>query len=203
MADPRETIFSLMRHGRTVWNQDKRIQGQKDTDLAPEGVDQAKAWSRTLAKAVWDRVLTSDLSRARETARLAVGSLGLPTVEDPRLREQDWGDWVGRTFGDLGLDDMEDVVRRGLVGWEFTPPGGESRLQVLARARAALEQAAREHPGESILVVAHQGVLKCLLYDLLGLRFLPEENDPLEKYRLHAVGVRGRDWRLVALNREL
>ena len=179
------TRFALLRHAQTEWNRDKRIQGQTDTRLTPEGEAQAAAWGPALESLGLQRILCSDLTRARRTAELVNQTLGLPVESDPGLREQDWGDWVGRSIAELRGELGPEVRRQEELGWEFRPPGGESRLEVLARARDAIEAAAERHPGQNILVVTHRGVIKCLSYQLLGSDFSPDEPDPLKKNRLH------------------
>ena len=71
------------------------------------------------------------------------------------------------------------------MGWQFSPPGGEDRETVMRRSIDALVDLARRFPEETILVVAHGGVIKCLLYGLLGRNFLPGEPPILKEYHLH------------------
>lgn len=186
------TFFAILRHGRTVWNQQRRIQGQTDTPLADEGREQARAWGRALARqgpsgewGCWDAFLTSDLERAKATARLMNEALGLPMAAftaDPRLREGDWGLWTGMGVEELRTARAADLARQEAQGWDFRPEGGESRTEILERSLAALADAAAANPGGRVVVVTHQGVLKCLAYHLLGLRMLPSEPVPIEPY---------------------
>ena len=91
------TRFALLRHGKTEWNQKKRIQGQEDSPLTAEGRTEAGQWGLKLKDVLWNRVLTSDLGRAMETATLINQVLKVPLFQDSRLREQDWGKWTGKT----------------------------------------------------------------------------------------------------------
>ena len=86
------------------------------------------------------------------------------------------------------------------AGWDFTPPGGESRHSVLARSLAALEAAADCWPGQTILVVTHEGVLKCLLYHLHQRQFLPAEPKLKKSKHLHWIQYDGRLFSVEALN---
>ncbi|GAB7080591.1 histidine phosphatase family protein [Megalodesulfovibrio paquesii] len=178
-------IFGMLRHGETVWNVDKRIQGQTEHPLSDLGREEARSWGRALAGQGWRRILVSDLGRAMETAALINESLHLPVVSDARLREQDWGQWVGKTVKELCDASLPAVQEQENRGWEFRPPGGESRTEVLARVLAALGDHALGDNGSPCLVVAHKGVLKCLAYHCLGWTFLPHEPDPLKPHRLH------------------
>ncbi|UCF56283.1 MAG: histidine phosphatase family protein, partial [Deltaproteobacteria bacterium] len=72
------TWFALLRHARTAWNEEKRIQGQNDIPLTPEGRFQAREWGRYLKQYRWDRIITSDARRALETAGLVNISLRVP-----------------------------------------------------------------------------------------------------------------------------
>lgn len=183
------TRFGLLRHAQTAWNREKRIQGQSDSPLSATGLEQAAKWAAILAGFHWDRLLTSDLERARATARILNRTLSLPRHTDARLREQDWGHWVGRTVAGLRREDAALEARES-AGWDFRPPGGEDRRSLRDRSRSALIEAARRWPGTSILVVTHEGVIKALVYDLLGRGFLPGEPKIFRKgYFVHRVRV--------------
>jgi broad specificity phosphatase PhoE len=187
LTEGRVTRFGLLRHAETVWNRARLIQGQSDSPLSPAGREQARAWAERLRGRGWDRMLSSDLGRARETAALVNAVLGLPLCEDARLREQDWGRWVGRSLADLEREEAWALAAAEAEGWGFRPPGGEDRREVLERSRAALIEAAGRWPDRRVLVVTHEGVIKCLLYRFWGRRFAPGEGPPLTGYGLHVV----------------
>ncbi|MFW5733852.1 MAG: histidine phosphatase family protein [Oceanidesulfovibrio sp.] len=182
-------LFGLMRHAETEWNRARIIQGQEESLLTPEGRDAALGWGRALRSRGYERIIASDLVRARDSAALVNESLRLPVEHDPRLREQDWGRWVGCTVRELRQNNPGAVEFQEAMGWEFRPPGGENRLELLERAVNSLLDAARRHPGARILVVCHGGVLKAVTHHLLGMEFLPEEGNPLLPYHLHRVHV--------------
>lgn len=182
------TTFFCLRHGLTQWNADKRIQGQTDIELNDEGREMARGWGESLKGNPFDCILTSPLARARSTARIINEALGnLPVHEDERLMEQDWGEWAGLTKTVLKNNLVKQVRKQERRGFEFQPPGGESRDEVLMRACDALLAFSEQHPGARVLVVTHNGVLKCLAYALSGLGFLPEEKSPLKPYRVHRI----------------
>ncbi|MEW6218314.1 MAG: histidine phosphatase family protein [Thermodesulfobacteriota bacterium] len=176
------TLFGLMRHATTVWNQERRIQGQADSPLASGAQAEISRWAAALAGHGWQGVLTSDLGRARATALGLADQLGLPVLVDGRLREQDWGTWTGCRLADL---DRQAVAAQEAAGWGFRPPGGEDRGQVWERSRQALLAAAAARPGGRILVVAHEGVVKCLVYRLTGHDFVAGRPSPLAPRHLH------------------
>lgn len=196
------TTFLLMRHGLTDWNLHSRIQGQTDTPLAEQGREQCRAWKQTLDRMDFDRILTSPLVRAMETARLCTKGRDLPHTTDPGLMEMHWGDWTGRSKEDMRAD--RDAVReQERRGFDFRPPGGESRRELLWRTLAALERFAEAHPGEQVLVVTHNGVLGALARHMAGMEYLPDEEPPLLPYRLHRIEWRQGGPHPLQLNMEL
>ena len=179
------THFGLMRHAETLWNQEKKIQGQNDSPLTINGKNQADRWGLILKSYSWDRILASDTGRAVETAKRVNATLKILLVTDSRLREQDWGDWVGKTISQIKAEQPSILAEQETAGWNFCPPGGEDRKSVLARSRQALQEAAAKWPGENLLVVTHEGVIKGLVYHLSGRKYLPTEPRMLKSYRLH------------------
>lgn len=171
------TLFALLRHGETSWNREKRIQGQSESPLTLEGKRQALGWGAPLAAWRFDRMLCSDLGRARETAVLCNRSLALPCGLDPRLREQHWGHWEGQTLSELRKCSTL-LAAAEAQGWDFTPPEGESRRELLARSLAALEEAAHRTPGARVLVICHNGVLRALAHHLTGSPYTPDGPNP-------------------------
>lgn len=181
----KSTRFGLIRHAQTAWNREKKIQGHSDTALTVEGERQARNWGKLLMGFAWDRILASDIGRALTTAKRMNELLNIPMETDQRIREQDWGEWVGLTVRQIQSIAAQELDQQVHAGWDFCPPGGESRLAVLERSRLALQSAARRHPGETILIVCHEGVVKALIYDLYGRQYLPDEPAILKPYQLH------------------
>jgi len=194
------TRFGMLRHAPTEWNRDKRLQGQADSPLLDHGVAIARAWGEALKTCAWDRIVASDLGRARRTAELINRSLELPVSWDPRLREKDWGEWTGKTVAEIRRETPQLLTRLERDGWAFRPPGGEERFAVFARSRDALLDASRKWPGERILVVTHEGVIKCLIYRLLGRQFMPTEPKLLRPLHLHCLTMTADGLSLESLN---
>jgi len=118
---------------------------------------------RELAKVKFDRIVSSDLSRTRDTARVIAKPHGIEVEIVPDLREIDVGDRTGKTFDETkGLPSWSDD---GFVAW----PGGETLEEVLSRTLGAIERLTRESPGKTILVVGHGGVNRILLSHFLGI----------------------------------
>ncbi len=185
------TRFGLIRHAVTAWNLEKRIQGQRDIPLAPEGAAAAGRWATRLTPSDWDRIMTSDLDRAVSTAREMNRALRLPMIEDRRLREQDWGDWVGMTMAGIHRRYPDALRRHDTDPWGFSPPGGESALMVWHRAIDALVGAAGRWPAERILVITHQGVIRSLVYRILLNGDDPAPVERVKPRHLHLLSCRG------------
>jgi broad specificity phosphatase PhoE len=197
------TRFALLRHGKTEWNQMKRIQGQIDSPLTSEGRAEAGRWGLILKNIRWDRILTSDLGRAMATATLINQTLEVPLVEDSRLREQDWGRWTGKTIVQLKEKDGRCLEEQVNAGWRFCPPGGEDRNTVLERGREAIRSAAQIWTGETILVVTHEGVIKCLLYHLTARKFLPSEPSLIRENTVHWLSYDEKGLKIDKINVQL
>jgi len=130
-------------------------------------------------------MLASDAGRALATAEIINAILKIPLTIDPRLKEQDWGQWEAKTVRQIEAEARQVLDDQVNAGWKFCPPGGESRRSVLTRSRQALQQAAQRHPGQNILVVTHEGIVKSLIYHLCGRKFLPAEPAIIKSYQLH------------------
>jgi len=183
----KKTRFALMRHAETVWNREKRIQGQLDSRLTAAGRRQAESWGHLLKAYRWDRCICSDLDRAWATATIVNRFFNAPITCEAGLREQNWGRWSGRSIVHLKQEVPDLLTRLTMQGWQFRPPGGEDRNSVWERGHLVLKSAARKWPGTTILVVTHEGLIKCLLYRLLRRRFLPTEPRILNPAHLHWV----------------
>lgn len=155
-------IFAI-RHGETAWNVDNRIQGQLDVPLNDRGRWQARRLAQALADEAIDVVYTSDLSRAQETARAIAGpGTGRRLVPDAGLRERGFGIFEGRTWTEIEQHWPVESERWRRRDPAFGPQGGETLMEFYERAVAAAMRLASGHPGRTIALVAHGGVLDCL-----------------------------------------
>lgn len=149
----------LVRHGETEWSRNGRHTGSTDLPLTEAGVRQAERAGTALAGRSFARVLTSPLSRARETGRLV--GLGDGALLRDDLREWDYGDYEGLTTAE---------IRRDRPGWDLWRDGclgGEVASQVGARVDRVIAEA-REAAGD-VTLFAHGHVLRVLGARWLGL----------------------------------
>jgi broad specificity phosphatase PhoE len=177
------TRFGLVRHAETVWNSEKRIQGHSDSPLTPSGKQHAEKWGRQLEQYSWDHMLVSDLGRTQETAGCINIALKVSIDTNTGLREQNWGLWEGKRIANI--QNQAPMQKQVAAGWAFCPPGGEDRESVWKRGHDTICRAAARWPGDTILIVTHEGMLKCLLYRLLGRQFLPSEPQVIKSGYLH------------------
>lgn len=196
------TDFGMLRHGQTEWNTLKRIQGSADSPLTEFGKIQVNMWakSKVFKDFNWQRIIASDLGRARETAAIINHGLGLPLQFDKRLREQNWGDWEGLTIPFIWENFEKDLKNRLQKEWDFCAPNGETRKNVCDRASKALIDAAQRWPSSRILVICHQGTIKCLLYHLTQRDFQITDDPFLHHNKLHIVRYQAEKLTPIQLN---
>lgn len=167
----------LVRHGETSWNEAGRYQGWEDPPLSPRG----RRTAQRIGALLRDRGLagctlwSSDLRRASETARLALGRE--PRI-DSRLRELDFGEFAGRTYEQnltlFGPRFAAWVEHRGVPA----PPGGESLADFYGRTAAWLSEARRTTAdSETVVVVTHGGVIRALLRPFESVEIWPSNGD--------------------------
>jgi 2,3-bisphosphoglycerate-dependent phosphoglycerate mutase/probable phosphoglycerate mutase len=162
----------LLRHGQTDYNVGGRMQGHLDSMLTETGVEQAASVAPEIARLVPDRVISSDLKRAVDTADLVSAACGLPVKYDARLRETHLGEWQGRTVAEI-----EDGWPGAIATWRsdpgWAPPGGESRIEVVRRSLPVVEELDEEFatgdPDTTVVLVAHGGLIAGLVCGLLAL----------------------------------
>ncbi|ARN83007.1 histidine phosphatase family protein [Methylocystis bryophila] len=153
------TLLCLARHGETNWNLERRFQGQLDIALNYKGRMQAAALDAELAERSFVRVYSSDLIRAIETASPHAARRGLALTQRPELREKHDGLWHGLSHEEVAARYPEDYRHYLDRRADYAAPGGETLMRFAARVRAGLTKIASAHPGETLLVVVHAGVL--------------------------------------------
>ena len=154
------THFWLIRHGETEWNAGRRLQGWLDIPLSETGRLQARrlgAHLSGLSAPVFSAVLSSDLCRAHETARIATDHLGLPVISNTGLRERNYGVYQGMDWAAL----TEGLQTHGI---DLRAPDqaieeGETLAQFAERITATFEHYAREYAGRNVMVFSHGGVI--------------------------------------------
>ena len=205
MAQTRSFRVLLMRHGLTDDNLKGIAQGQLQVPLNETGREQARELASRLASEhlMADVIVSSDLSRAAETAQIIAAAINAPIVYDPQWRERALGELEGRVVGVQG-------IWLAAMG-EHTPPGAESLPQFVWRVRIALCGLGAQHPAvATILVVAHGGPLRSILQMLHdGILPLAAGESPPEVVNIINCSVmelecqvqeQSQRWRLIRVN---
>lgn len=156
------TRVFLVRHGRTAWNAEQRLQGQLDVALDAMGSWQAAQLARALADEQLAAIYSSDLRRARDTAQALADLQGLVPVTDAALRERGFGRLEGLSYAEIETAWPEDARRWRLREADYRPGGGESLRDFFERSVAAVTRLAAPHAGSAIAVFTHGGVLDSL-----------------------------------------
>lgn len=164
------TKIFLIRHGEAEGNYYRRCQGQMDSPLTARGRRQLPYITKRFASVPLDAAYSSDLSRAMDTARAAVGERAIPVQPDPRLREMCFGDWENRAWGNLNWEHEELKIAFLTDPDRWIVPGAETFIQVQDRMEAALTDIARRHEGQTVVVGGHGMAIRALLARLRGVK---------------------------------
>lgn len=156
------SLLFVLRHGQTAWNVEQRIQGQRDVPLDAAGEWQAQRLAQALAGVGIRALYSSDLQRAQQTAAPLAALLGLEPVLDCGLRERGFGSFEGCTYAEIEARWPEQALRWRRREPGFGPGGGEPLQDFYERSVQTVLRLAAAHPGQTVAVVAHGGVLDCL-----------------------------------------
>ncbi|BCW97737.1 MAG: phosphoglycerate mutase [Armatimonadota bacterium] len=164
--------LTLVRHGESQWNAVRLIQGHLDSPLSEEGRAQARALSARFQPDEYDCVFSSDLSRALETGRLALGN-DAEIILEPRLREHCFGRWQGLSPEEVQRRFPEEWSRYRADPLSVRPEGGESVTDLRDRVAGLLDEWHERLAGERVLVFTHGGVVRVSVMLALGLPLSP------------------------------
>jgi uncharacterized phosphatase len=178
-------IVAFIRHGQTDWNRDGLLQGSSDIPLNDTGREQARDALMTLRSRPWDAVVSSPLSRARETATIIADGLGIRLgAAYPGLIERDYGSLEG-TSSAAAIERWPDRDY----------PGAETLDSVATRGAAALAEIAADFPDGSVLVVCHGTIIRYTLARLAGRPVPGIDNGSVSMVRASGVG-----WQVATVN---
>ena len=201
------TRLLMVRHGETVFNRERRLQGWLDVPLSDFGLAQARACASYLAISPLtpvDRVYSSPLCRARHTAGAISDAVAADLTTDERLREIDVGEIAGMAWDDVAHEypRLMEEYRRNPAATRY--PGGESVFDVSDRAGDFLQSIVTAHEGKTVAVVGHAIILKAVICHILRLDVPNHRRMTLGNASLSVaeVAVRGGDFhgRVLRLN---
>ena len=200
---PRRLV--LVRHGESVWNVERRVQGHECRGLTDVGHTQAARTGAALARQLAAdedgdapvRLVTSDLGRCRDTAAPIAAALGVAAHVDATLRERSFGRWEGMTRAELEADDADRYARWRTGADVIAEVGGESDATLRTRAAAAFSRLlGDDDAGGTVVAVTHGGTIWYGLHALLGLdayRFGQVRNASVSELVVGARGPAGLD----------
>ncbi|WP_018349477.1 bifunctional RNase H/acid phosphatase [Longispora albida] len=177
MEEPTRLI--LVRHGETAFTAQGRYSGRGDIPLSERGEAQARAAAERVARLVPDvaAIVSSPLTRTRQTAAAIAERFGGKVAVEPDLIEVDFGDWEGRTFQEVS-EGWPSELESWLGSTALPPPGGESFDAVAERVSGVVSRLRAEYPGQTVVLVSHVSPIKVTLRDAL-------EGGPGFLYRMH------------------
>lgn len=189
------TTVYLFRHGQTDWNVERRFQGHTDIPLNQTGRDQARELASVVSRLGVDRVLTSDLKRAHETAEIAFNGSNVPIEVCPELRETRLGEPEGwlvseiiEKYGQESWDKWRSISEDHM---DFGFPRGQTKREHLNLLRNFLNTRLKELALPKVAVSSHGGVVRRLVHSAKG---SPSEPVPIPNCGVHELQVQSDEW---------
>ncbi|MGM0956998.1 MAG: histidine phosphatase family protein [Bacillota bacterium] len=182
------TTICLVRHGETDWNAAKRIQGRTDIPLNDTGKWQAEQTGLYLKNVHWDVVISSPLTRAKETAHLILKHVDAPLVIMDDFIERDYGDAEGMSFEE-----------RQKLFPDKQYPNMEPLEAIQDRMVEGIEKVRAAYPNQQVLIVAHGAAIHALLTTLAD-EHLGLENTRLVNACLNSVEWKDGEWKVLDYN---
>lgn len=187
-----------VRHGETDFNADRRMQGHLDVPLSVTGRVQAQAAAARLADEPIDKIYSSDLQRALETARIIHEGREIELVTDLRLREFHMGTFQGMTLSEAREKHGDAWERFFIHDADFALPGGQSRNQKQVEIASFMEEVVRSQAGGRMLVVTHGGILIAMLRHVLGIPASHYFRVSIENTGIQRFRYKNETWQLVS-----
>jgi broad specificity phosphatase PhoE len=181
------THLGLFRHGQTDWNINFLLQGVTDIPMNQTGIEQIKLAAKAIKAEDWDVILTSPLSRARETAEIIASQQGFSEIiEQEFLIERSFGEAEGLSHEQwrAKYSNLDDI------------PGGESRTQLAERSKLLLETISQDHAGKRVLAISHGALIRTLI-SIVSNNELPRDGERLGNASLNVVKHSENSWQVV------
>ena len=181
------THLGLLRHGQTDWNINFLLQGVTDIPMNQTGIEQVKLAAQAIRAEDWDVVLTSPLSRARQTAEIIANQHGYTEIIEQELL-------IERSFGET--EGLSHEQWRAKYSNLDVIPGGESRTQLAERSRLLLETISQELAGKRVLAISHGALIRTLIA-IASNNELPRDGERLGNASLNVVKHNNNSWQVV------
>jgi broad specificity phosphatase PhoE len=181
------THLGLLRHGQTDWNINFLLQGVTDIPMNQTGIEQVKLAAQAIRAEDWDVVLTSPLSRARQTAEIIANQHGYTEIIEQELL-------IERSFGEA--EGLSHEQWRAKYSNLDVIPGGESRTQLAERSKLLLETISQELAGKRVLAISHGALIRALIA-IASNNELPRDGERLGNASLNVVKHSDNSWQVV------
>lgn len=165
---PINRSFYFIRHGETDWNKEHLCQGSTDNPLNDNGRDQAHKAADLVEPIDVDVIISSHLSRAKETAMIISQKTNTSIVVDPRIAERGLGKLEGAKATKDILDILDNEPLTGMDHPLFTESNVETKPDFIKRIFTAFNEHLTEHEGKKVLFVSHGGVFLSLYKVMLN-----------------------------------
>lgn len=176
------TTFYLIRHAEAEGNLYRRMHGQLDSMVTPNGMKQIRALAERFADISVDACYTSDLIRTRTTAQAICVSKGLSAQAEPAFRELEVGEWEDLTFGYLNTFCPDQMDRFGKDPAHWQVEGSEPFSRYTKRFIEAMTKLGETHPGKTVAIFSHAAVMRGVIMTLFpGEKILPSDNTCVSK----------------------
>lgn len=162
------TRVFLVRHGATILSAEDRFAGAVDVPLSDEGREQAQRLALRLSGENIAAAYASPLGRAVETARILARPHRLEVTTLAEIREISHGHWEQKTRPEVEAEFADEARAWDDDPFTFAPQGGETGLQVTARALPAVVDIVRANQGKKVVIVSHKATIRLILSSLLG-----------------------------------
>ncbi|HYH01782.1 MAG TPA: histidine phosphatase family protein [Bacillota bacterium] len=189
-----ETKVTVLRHGETHWNLERRFQGQLDSPLTQQGIAQAKAAGEYLKDENFVCIYCSDLGRTVQTAQLIAQKLQREIFTEVRLRERHLGIAQGLLRTEFKTKYPEVARQFSFNNVDFIIPGGESISQCDNRVSSWMTDMATRHSGQQILAVTHGLILSYILKRVLGIPLEARRRFSLFNASINRFSIKNGEW---------
>lgn len=159
------TTIYLTRHGQTLWNLEKRLQGRGNSPLTEDGIERAKELRDRLKNIHIDIIYSSPIERAFETAKIIKGDKDIEIITDNGFMEMSFGDYEGRRTDEIMKENPSwdiSLIMKGST--KLSAPNGENLGEVRIRVANTMDKIIKRNIGKTILIVAHGITLKAIMY---------------------------------------
>ena len=190
----------LVRHGESEWNKLKKVQGQKDILLTERGVEQAKLIGKRLKEEGIEKIYTSDLKRAYDTASIIGEILKIEVIPLKELREINFGIWEGLTSDIINFEFSKEHELWLKKPEQLKIEGAESIIDLQLRAMKGVNKIINDNNINNILIVSHSATLKTIILGLLNMDISHFKNITLNNVSLSIIEFRQYNRVLSLLN---